>query len=147
MYYAAYVSREGEGWFAEFPDAPGCQTEADSEEELRAAAQEALQGWLEAHLVSGRVPQRPQERERAPRGRKLWWIPVSSTVAAPVILRWARDDQGLTQADLAKRMGVAQQQVARLEDPDANPTLKSLAKAADALGVDLNLELRAKQSA
>ena len=46
MFYIAHVSREGKHLRAEFPDAPGCQTFAGSEEKLREAAQEALEvGW------------------------------------------------------------------------------------------------------
>jgi predicted RNase H-like HicB family nuclease len=63
MDYVANVHREGTQWVAEFPDAPGCQTFADSKEELRAAAQEALEGWLEAHLAARQVPPPVQIRE------------------------------------------------------------------------------------
>ena len=62
MQYVATITREGKHWLAEFPDAPGCQTFAESEKGLRAMAQDALEGWLRAHLVSGDVPDRPRRR-------------------------------------------------------------------------------------
>jgi len=139
MHYAAYIHREGSQWLAEFPDAPGCQTFAPNLGDLREAAREALEGWIESHLLTGQVPPRPRDRSRAPKGRKLIEVPVSASVAAPLALRWARHEQGLSQADLAERLGVSQQQVAKLERPTGNPTLKSLVKAADALGIELQV--------
>lgn len=58
-----------------------------------------------------------------------------------VSLRWARLDAGLTQAELALRAGVSQQQVAKLERPGANPSIATLGKIATALGARLELEL------
>lgn len=55
--------------------------------------------------------------------------------------RWAREDAGLTQGELAKRMGISQQGYARLESPDANFTMATLARAAEALGMRVEIEL------
>lgn len=46
--FTGIVSREGPYWPIEFPEAPGCQTFAESLEELSVMAQDALDGWLEA---------------------------------------------------------------------------------------------------
>jgi predicted RNase H-like HicB family nuclease/DNA-binding XRE family transcriptional regulator len=135
VHYVAHIYREGKRWLAEFPDAPGCQTFANSKEELRAAAKEALEGWLEAHLASGQSPSRPQVRATAPSSKELWLVRVDPGLSVAVQIRWARLDLGLTQAQLAKRAKVTQQQIAKLEDPDENPTIKTLAKVSDALGV------------
>jgi predicted transcriptional regulator len=48
-------------------------------------------------------------------------------------IRWRRAELELTQGQLAKLAGVSQQQIAKLEDPDGNPTLASLEKIAAAL--------------
>jgi predicted RNase H-like HicB family nuclease/DNA-binding XRE family transcriptional regulator len=137
MFYVAYIQREGKNYLAEFPDAPGCQTFAASEEGLWIAAHEALEGWLEAHLASarGQVPPRLQDRSRAPRGRTIWRIPVNPRLASAIQLRWARADAGLTQAQLAGRANVSQQQIAKLEDPSQNATLETLSLVGAALGV------------
>lgn len=55
-------------------------------------------------------------------------------------LRWLREEEGLSQAALAKRVGVSQQQVAKLEGPAANPSVATLAKA---LGREAVLEFEA----
>jgi predicted RNase H-like HicB family nuclease/DNA-binding XRE family transcriptional regulator len=137
MYYAALIHREGKRWLAEFPDAPGCQTFADSHEKVRRAAKEALEGWLEAHLVGGEAPAKPRARHRAPAGRKLLPVHVDPQLATAVHLRWARQEAGMTQAQLAKLVGVSQQQIAKLENPDENPTLRTVVKVFEALGLEL----------
>jgi len=42
-----HPSEEG-GFWAEVPSLPGCVTQGESMEELRANLQEAIKGWLEA---------------------------------------------------------------------------------------------------
>jgi DNA-binding XRE family transcriptional regulator/predicted RNase H-like HicB family nuclease len=145
MFYIAHVSREGKHLLAEFPDAPGCQTFAGSEAKLREAAKEALEGWLEAHLVGGQAPHRP--RRRVVRSRREMAIRVRPGLSAAVQLRWARQDANLSQKQLAERAGVSQQQIAKLEDPDENPTLATLEKVFDALGLQVDLEAAPKRKA
>jgi DNA-binding XRE family transcriptional regulator/predicted RNase H-like HicB family nuclease len=141
MFYVALVHREGRHWLAEFPDAPGCQTTAKSRDALLSRAEEALAGWLEANLVSGMAPHRPRSRSAAPNGRELWKIRVEAPLAVAVQIRWARQDLGLTQKQLAERAGVSQQQIAKLENPDENPTIKTIAKVSAALGAQLDVSL------
>jgi predicted transcriptional regulator len=57
--------------------------------------------------------------------------------------RWRREELELTQGQLAKRAGVSQQQIAKLEDPDGNPTVATLEKIAIALGLRLELSFSA----
>ena len=55
------------------------------------------------------------------------------------LIRAARSDAGLTQAKLAERLGISQPEVARLERPGANPTLRTLDRALRATGRRLEL--------
>jgi transcriptional regulator with XRE-family HTH domain len=48
-----------------------------------------------------------------------------------------RTDAGLTQAELAARMGTTQSAIARMEGGGARPTLETLEKLAGAIGADL----------
>jgi predicted RNase H-like HicB family nuclease/transcriptional regulator with XRE-family HTH domain len=143
MRYDAFVSREGKNFLVEFPDCPGCQTFASSADEVKEMARDALEGWLEAHLVDGQAPPRPTVHKRNPRGSTRLEVPVPASLSAAIALRWARQEQGLSQAQLAQRAKVSQQQIAKLEDPDENPTVGTLSKAAEALGLDVALEMRA----
>lgn len=136
MRYPAIVTKEGRFTLAAFPDCPGCATQADPGESILDQATDALTGWLEAHLVTGEVPPRPRTR---PKGKVLW-VEVPATLAVKVALRWARTDAGLTQRELAKRAGVTQQAIAKLEHPDANPGVETLEKVARALGVRLSID-------
>ena len=51
----------------------------------------------------------------------------------------ARDRAGLSQADVARRMGVPQPTVARIEAGTHSPTLTTLARYASAIGVALDV--------
>lgn len=57
-------------------------------------------------------------------------------------LRRARLDAGLTQAQLAARLGVTQPTVAALERPGANPRVRTLERALGATGHKLELHER-----
>jgi transcriptional regulator with XRE-family HTH domain len=48
-----------------------------------------------------------------------------------------RSDAGLTQAELALRMGTTQSAIARMEGGGVRPTLETLEKLAKAIGLDL----------
>ena len=53
---------------------------------------------------------------------------------------------GLTQKELAKKCGIKQSNISRLESGKANPTIKFLQKIAQALDADLFIEFRKKAS-
>jgi antitoxin HicB len=143
MHYVAVVKREGNRRLVEFPDCPGCQTFVEAGEDALAAASEALEGWLEAHLIRGGVPP-ALRRVRVPAGGMLVTVPPH--LAAKLAIRQARLAAGLTQSQLAKRAGLTQAMVARLEDPDHNPTLDTLERVARALDAELIVGLRKKAS-
>jgi transcriptional regulator with XRE-family HTH domain len=61
-------------------------------------------------------------------------------MSAGALLRTARLDAGLTQAQLAARLGFTQPAVARLERAGANPTVATLDRALRAAGRRLTSE-------
>jgi antitoxin HicB len=134
MQYVAKVTREGKNWLVEFPDCPGCQTFGRSRDEALAMAREALEGWLEVHLIDGAGPPRPKRRKGTE-------VAIGSRLSVALQIRWLREDLGLTQAQLAKRVGVSQQQVAKLENPTANPSLATLEAIAKGAGAVLDVKL------
>ena len=62
------------------------------------------------------------------------------------LIRDARRDAGLTQAELADRLGTTQSAIARLEAEGANPRIGTLARALDACDREMLLEARPRRS-
>lgn len=143
MRYPAIITKEGRFIVAVFPDCPGCATQADPGESIEAQATEALTGWLETTQAHGEVPPRPRSRAKG----KVLWVEVPANVAVKIAIRWARTDAGMTQRELAKRAGVTQQQIAKLEHPDANPSVDTLMKVAAALGARLAIDIHPLKAA
>lgn len=52
----------------------------------------------------------------------------------------ARKTAGLTQKDLAERTGIAQSDISKLENGNANPSLRTLQRLACGMGMRLKLE-------
>jgi predicted RNase H-like HicB family nuclease/DNA-binding XRE family transcriptional regulator len=140
MQYPVVLTKEGTRTLAAFPDCPGCQTFAEANQDILARAKEALEGWLEVGLEDGEAPPKPSKSVRAPGGR-VEHVHVDPKLAVALCVRWARQDAGLSQAAVARKMGVSQQQAAKLEQPNTNPTLDTLTRFARALGVDWQVAL------
>ena len=62
-------------------------------------------------------------------------------------VRQARERLGITQAELAKRIGSTQPAMARLEAGGSIPSFDTLRRIAAALGLELVVELRARRVA
>ena len=52
----------------------------------------------------------------------------------------ARKNSGMTQKDLAEKTGITQSDISRLETGSANPSLKTLQRLAEGMGMTLKLE-------
>lgn len=52
----------------------------------------------------------------------------------------ARKNSGMTQKDLAAKTGITQGDISRLENGSANPSLKTLQRLAEGMGMTLKLE-------
>ena len=65
-------------------------------------------------------------------------------MSAAALIRESRLTAGLTQAELARRLGTTQAAVARLERPGANPTVETVDRVLHAL--DRRLELSAPEA-
>ena len=100
------------------------------------AARDALTGVLGSLLDHGdSVPPPPDNAA----GERLWWIRPEPRVAWPVLLRKERERAGLTQSQLADRLGVTFQAVQKWERSGANPTLSTADRILRALGRHLIL--------
>lgn len=64
-------------------------------------------------------------------------VVVAHGVDGKSLVRAWREYKGLTQADVATRLGISQSAYAQMERPDANLRRVTLAKLAGALGVEI----------
>jgi transcriptional regulator with XRE-family HTH domain len=71
-------------------------------------------------------------------------VRVPAVLSARIQIRQARAAAGLSQTELAQRIGVTQQQVANFESSDGDIRLGTLERAADALELTVDLRLRPK---
>jgi antitoxin HicB len=136
--YQAKLHKEKDGYWVEFPDLPGCFTQGESLGETLKNAQEALSLWLEGERTSSWDV--PAVKER--RGKNYYWIAPTEDVSVPLMIRQARKKRGLTQAELAKKIGITTQQLQKLETPGkSNPTVKTLAAISEALDEHLTITI------
>ena len=77
--------------------------------------------------------------------RKLWYGSVLARTIGIAVLTY-RSDHALTQAALGKLVGMTQPQVARIEDGEHNPSLETMTRLCDALGLELTLTIGPKQT-
>jgi transcriptional regulator with XRE-family HTH domain len=63
-------------------------------------------------------------------------------IAAAQTIRNARQRSGMTQAELAERLGTSQAAIAQLESPGSNPTVATLERVLYAAGHELELEAK-----
>lgn len=141
MTYIAYPAKiwedEDKVYQVEFPDLPSVITYGETLEEAKQNGREALTGILSSMLDRNRPIHRPSNLS----GKNIYLVTPDASVATPILLRWAREDEDLTLEQLAQRVGVSYQSLQRLERPGANPSIKTLAKVAKGLGRELQLSL------
>ena len=132
-----HQAEEG-GYWAEFPDLPGCVTEGDSLKETLENAQEALSGWIASRFERNFEVPTPSSAK----GKNVHLVEPSPEVGVPLVLRKIRTEIGLSQKEVAKKLDITYQTYQTWENPaSANPTIKQLAKVAHAVGKKLVLEI------
>lgn len=120
------------GYFVSFPDIPEALTQGDTREEALAMGLDALVTSFDFYFEDNRsVP--------APGDITGDFVEVPLSVAAKVMLLNAFVDAGLTQVELANRMGVKKQEVTRIFDLHHTTKIDTIQKAMSALGKRLEL--------
>ena len=69
----------------------------------------------------------------------------SIPVPAGTVFGTTRKSLGLTQKDISLKSGIAQGDISRIESGLANPSLKTMTRLADALGMELCIKLVKKK--
>ena len=118
-------SKADKCYLVEFPDLPGCLTYGDKIDTARAAAVEALTGYLES--IDLRKIDIPNPSPL--KGRDVYAIRPERTVAFAVWLKMKRAEKGLSQKKAAELMEINFQSYQKYENPrKANPTLRTIEK-------------------
>jgi DNA-binding XRE family transcriptional regulator len=138
LFLALATEKNGEYQVA-FKGLEGCEVHVARAADVWRLACKTLNDWLIGELRARRVPPHPPRRVHLLRHERLLRVPVAPEVAVPLVIRWARTEAGLTQAELAARMGVAQPRIAELELPGGNPSIQRLHKVARALHLRLEI--------
>jgi len=93
----------------------------------------------------GLIPWRDvlEEELRDPEIRACWERTALARAVAIAIIRY-RGEHGLTQTGLSRLLGMKQPQVCRLEIGEVNPSLETLARLADVLGIEFAIHVAPK---
>src|ERR1700722_6264806 len=115
MSYPAEITqhRERKDWVVEFPDLKGTNTGADELDGALAEAADCLGAYL-AMLIAKRTP--IPEPSAAKGKQRLIAVPL--WIAPKVALYRALQEQGISNSELARRLGVRETIVRRMLDPD-----------------------------
>jgi transcriptional regulator with XRE-family HTH domain len=76
-----------------------------------------------------------------PEFRAAWERTALARAVAVAVVRY-RAEHGLSQRELAQRLGIKQPQVARLELGEVNPSVDTLMRLAAGLGIEITIDVR-----
>lgn len=130
MVYPASFERDEAGrWLVRFVDLPGAHTDGVDEREAMEEAVDCL-GSVLARMIGERasIPA-PSVADAGLRG-----VPVPLWIAGKLALYRAMQEQGLTSAELARRLGVRETVVRRMLDPDHETKSERMDAALAAVG-------------
>jgi antitoxin HicB len=119
-----------------FPDVPEALTWGDDEAEALELAEDCLVTALGFYVTAGRALPKPDPA----RGRPMLAVPP--LVAAKLALYSAMREQGVSAAELTRRLGVGEKVVPALLQLKRRSYLGQLERALAALGVRLDVTVR-----
>ena len=97
------------GYMASFKDVPEALTEAETLEELKPMALDALITAIDFYIEDGRAFPTPSKDEKAG-----FSVTLPPSVVAKILLLNAMVETNTRPVDLARKMGISRQQVSRL---------------------------------
>ena len=124
--YPAKFEKAAEGGYVvEFIDIPSCVTEGDTLEEAKYMAKEAISAML--YSLDSRKMTIPEPSNK--KGKGIYYIEPKLKIAFAITLKKEREQLGLSQKEVAKRMNVNWTYYQRIENPRrSNPTLGTIEK-------------------
>ena len=133
--YPATLEAQKDGtYLVRFVDLPNTFTEGQTKEEALFNATEVLSAMLALRVDEMKDVPAPSQKVKG-----AHYIAPDAKTQAAMLLRWARGERTLS--DLARTLETSWPAAKRLEDPSHWPSLKTLDRAAAALGKRLVLTL------
>jgi len=130
------LERQEEGCFlAQFPDVPEALTESETFDEAMAEARDALTAALAGYVHARQDIPAPSSTTA---GQTLIHLPPLA--AAKLALYEGMRRQCVSNVELGRRLGIAENAIRRLIDPDHRSHIGQVEKALDALHVQLVVE-------
>src|SRR6516225_8801530 len=128
--YPASFRRDEDGRpVVSFPDFPRAHTDGQDMREAMEQAMDCL-GSVIAHAISEKLdvpaPSKPKRAQRL--------VPVPLWIAGKLALYLAMREQGVSNSELARRLGVRETVVRRMLDPDHDTRSEKLEIALETLG-------------
>lgn len=136
MKYPAIFKKTEGGYVITFPNIPEANTQANSYDEAIVMAEDALLTALDFYFEDNRFVPMPSKPKK---GEVLINLPASAFIK--VLLLNTMLEERVTQAVLAKRMGVSRQQVTRLVTLKHTTKIDKLDCAFKALGKELRVSV------
>ncbi|MEL4869626.1 type II toxin-antitoxin system HicB family antitoxin [Pantoea agglomerans] len=135
MRYPVTLTPDSGGYVVSFPDIPEALTQGDTREEALTNALDALVTAFEFYF---------EDSERIPEPGEVIgdFVEVPASVTAKVILLNAYIGSGLTQVELANRLGLKKQEITRVFDLKHATKIDTIQKALSALGHRLEISAR-----
>lgn len=135
-YPAKFTPAKEGGFVVTFRDIPEAITQGDSREEATAMAEDVLVSAMDFYFEDHRAVPSPSLPKR---GERLIELPPS--VAAKVLLLNELVLSGLSNIELARRMGTRPQEVQRIVDLNHATKIDTIAAALAALGKRLDVRV------
>jgi len=70
------------------------------------------------------------------------WDTIQPALAVAQAMIDAREQSGMTQQQLAEKTGIAQEDISRLENGSSNPSIRTLQRLANGMGMTLKIEFQ-----
>jgi antitoxin HicB len=135
--YPAKFRRDEDGrWVVSFPDLPEAHTDGADRQEALLEAEDCLGSALAFRMADKQPLPRPTAIARGSVA-----IPVPVWLAPKLALHFELEDQGVSNAELARRLGVRETVVRRLLDPDHHSKTQKLVAALVVLGKRMTMRV------
>ena len=129
--------REAVGFTVTFPDLPEAITQGEDRLDALNQAADCLEEAIAGRIAGGRVI---PKASRPARGERL--IPVPASMAAKAALYLAMAEAGMTNVQLARKLGCDEKEVRRMLDPRHPTKLPRIKEALDVFGKTLVVSVK-----